>query len=335
MFIDKVKISVKAGDGGNGCVSFRREKYVPKGGPDGGNGGKGGDVVFCADKNLATLLDFYYHPQLKAGRGGHGKGKQQKGADGKELVVYAPLGTIIRELPSGTVIGELIEDGQRHVVASGGRGGRGNTSFKSSMRRTPHIAKKGEVGEEKTLEIELKLIADVGFTGYPNAGKSTLLSKISAARPKIAGYPFTTREPNLGLVRYGDYKSFVASDIPGLIEGAHRGAGLGHTFLRHIERTRIIVIVIDMASVDGYEPLEALRVLEAELKLHRQELIDKTRLIAANKMDLPGAKDRLRAFLKKVPNYDGRVYPISALKGEGLKELVHAIGRALDADSKT
>jgi GTP-binding protein len=329
VFIDRVRVFVKAGDGGNGCVSFRREKYVPKGGPDGGKGGKGGDVVFCADKNLSTLLDFHYHPHLKAKRGGHGRGKNRSGVSGKDLIAHIPLGTIVRDLPGGSIICDFVNEGQRHVIARGGSGGRGNVSFKSSTRRAPHIAEKGERGEEKSLELELKLIADVGLVGYPNAGKSTLLSKISAARPKIADYPFTTRAPHLGLVEYGEYESFVVADIPGLVEGAHRDVGLGHAFLRHIERTRILVIVLDMAAVDGNDPLPALRSLEAELRLHRESLMRKTRFIAANKMDLPDAHARLRNFSRRVRDYEGRIYPISALKGNGLKELTHAIGSAL------
>lgn len=329
MFIDSVKISVKAGDGGNGCVSFRREKYVPKGGPNGGDGGRGGDVVFCADKNLTTLLDFHYRYHLKAKRGGHGRGKQQTGHDGEKLVIHVPVGTIVRELPGRVLVCDFVEDGRCHVVAHGGSGGRGNTRFKSSTRRAPRTAEEGKPGEERTLELELKIIADVGLVGYPNAGKSTLISKVSAARPKIAPYPFTTREPHLGLVRYGDYGSFVIADVPGLIEGAHRNTGLGHAFLRHIERTRVLLIVLDMAAVDGHEPLEALRVLENELALHRAELISKPRLIAANKMDMPGAKDRLGEMRERAPEYRGRIYAISALKGDGLGALVNAIGEEL------
>lgn len=310
-------------------MSFRREKYVPKGGPNGGNGGKGGDVFLFADKNLATLLDFYYQPQLRAGKGEHGRGKLQSGAGGKDLLVRVPVGTVVREVPAGATVGDLCEDGQRLLAARGGRGGRGNEHFKSSTRRAPRIAEKGEAGEERTLELELKLIADVGLVGYPNAGKSTLISKISAARPKIAPYPFTTREPHLGLVRYGEDGSFVVADIPGLIEGAHRNVGLGHEFLRHIERTRLLLIVIDMAAVDGHEPLDVLMTLETELALHQPELMKKTRLIAANKMDLPEAAVRLEEFCRRTRAHGGRVYPISALTGKGVKELVAALAKLL------
>ena len=330
VYIDKLKVLVKAGDGGNGCVSFRREKYVPKGGPNGGDGGKGGDVIFFADKNLSTLLDFYYQPHLRAGKGEHGRGKLQSGAGGNDLVVRLPVGTVVHEVPAGAIVGDLCADGQRLLAARGGRGGRGNAHFKSSTRRAPRIAEKGEAGEERTLELELKLIADVGLVGYPNAGKSTLISKISAARPKIAPYPFTTREPHLGLVRYGEDGSFVVADIPGLIEGAHRNVGLGHEFLRHIERTRLLLLVIDMAAVDGHEPLDVLMTLETELTLHHPELMKKTRLIAANKMDLPEAAARLGDFRRRAGECRGRIYPISALTGSGVKELVYALGRALE-----
>ena len=330
VFIDKIKVLVKAGDGGNGCVSFRREKYVPKGGPNGGDGGRGGSVFFFADKNLATLLDFHYQPHLRAGKGEHGRGKLQSGAGGNDLVVRVPVGTVVHEVAAGAIVGDLCADGQRLLAARGGRGGRGNAHFKSSTRRAPRIAEKGEAGEERTLELELKLIADVGLVGYPNAGKSTLISKISAARPKIAPYPFTTREPHLGLVRYGDDGSFVVADLPGLIEGAHRNVGLGHEFLRHIERTRLLLLVIDMAAVDGHEPLDVLMTLETEITLHQPELMKKARLIAANKMDLPEAAARLDDFRRRAGECRGGIYPISALTGSGVKELVYALGRALE-----
>lgn len=329
MFIDKIKVLVKAGDGGNGCVSFRREKYVPRGGPNGGDGGRGGDVIFCADKNLATLLDFYYQPELRAGKGEHGRGKLQSGAAGHDLVVRVPIGTVIHDANTGDAVGDMCADGQRLLAAKGGRGGRGNAHFKSSTRRAPRIAEKGGAGEERALHLELKLIADVGLVGYPNAGKSTLISKISAARPKIAPYPFTTREPHLGLVRFGDDKSFVVADIPGLIEGAHRNVGLGHEFLRHIERTRLLLIVIDMAAVDGHEPLDVLKTLETELELHQPGLLKKPRLIAANKMDLPEAVDRLAGFRRGVKGCRGAIYPISAATGKGVRELVAALAKML------
>jgi GTP-binding protein len=329
VFVDRIKVFVKAGGGGNGCMSFRREKYVPRGGPDGGDGGKGGDVIFLADTNLATLLDFYYRPRLTAGRGDHGRGKLQAGAGGNDLIVRVPPGTVVRDLADGSLVCDLVEGGQRHVVARGGRGGRGNARFKSSTNRSPRRAERGEAGEERTLELELKLIADVGLVGYPNAGKSTLISKVSAAKPKIASYPFTTREPHLGIVRAGDEQSFVVADIPGLIEGAHRNVGLGHTFLRHIERTRILLIVLDMAAVDGHEPLPVLRSLERELELYQPGLARRRRLVAANKMDLAESAGRLRDFRRGAADYRGRIYPISALTGKGLRQLVGACAAEL------
>ena len=329
MFIDKIKILVKAGDGGNGCMSFRREKYVPMGGPNGGNGGKGGDVIFCADKNLSTLLDFYYRPRLSAGRGEHGRGKLQTGADGEDLEVRVPPGTVVRLSPDGGLVCDLTEDGQRCCVAKGGRGGRGNTHFKSSTNRAPRNTTNGQPGDELTIQLELKMIADAGLVGYPNAGKSTLITKISAARPKIASYPFTTRQPHLGLVRIGDDRSFVVADIPGIMEGAHRNVGLGHEFLRHIERTRVLLFVLDMAAVDGHDPLAALATLERELELHQPWLLEKKRIIAANKMDLPGAEERLKILRAKRKDCRGLIHPISALTGKGVKDLVIALARLL------
>jgi GTP-binding protein len=329
VFIDKIKVLVKAGDGGNGCMSFRREKYVPRGGPNGGDGGGGGDVILVADKNLSTLLDFYYRPRLVAGRGEHGRGKLQTGADGDDLEVRVPPGTMVRLAPDGEPLCDLTEHGQRFVAAKGGRGGRGNAHFKSSTNRAPRTVTKGQPGEERTLQLELKMIADAGLVGFPNAGKSTLITKISAARPRIAPYPFTTREPHLGLVRLGDDRSFVAADIPGLIDGAHRNVGLGHEFLRHIERTRVILFVLDMAAVDGHDPAAALETLERELTLHQPALMRKERLVAANKMDLPDAAERLRALRARRRDYRGRIHPISALTGKGVRELVAALAKAL------
>ncbi|MEJ2746128.1 MAG: Obg family GTPase CgtA, partial [bacterium] len=284
------------------------------------------------DKNLATLLDFYYRPELKAGRGEQGRGKLHSGAAGRDLVVHVPIGTIVHDANTGAVVGDMCADGQRFLAAKGGRGGRGNAHFKRSTRRAPRIAEKGGAGEESALQLELKLIADVGLVGYPNAGKSTLLSKISAARPKIAPYPFTTREPHLGLVRFGEDSSCVVADIPGLMEGAHRNVGLGHEFLRHIERTRLLLIVIDMAAVDGHEPLDALKTLETELELHQPELAKKPRLIAANKMDIPDAAARLSGFRRRAKGCRGLIYPISAVTGKGVKELIVALAKMLYAE---
>ena len=331
MFIDTIVVLVKAGDGGNGCMSFRREKHVPLGGPNGGDGGKGGDVIFCADNNLSTLLDFYYRPRLVAGKGEHGRGKLQTGANGGDLLVRVPTGTVVRSIPAGEILCDLTADGQRCVAARGGVGGLGNARFKSPTNRAPRTATKGRAGEEATLRLELKTIADAGLVGLPNAGKSTLISKISAARPKIAAYPFTTREPHLGLVRVGDDRSFVVADIPGLMEGAHRNVGLGHEFLRHIERTRVLLFVLDMAAVDGHDPVAALATLERELALHQPAMLEKKKIIAANKMDLPGADERLRALRAARGDCRGAIHPISALTGKGVRGLVAALAGLLCA----
>src|SRR6266481_870239 len=266
-FIDEVKIRVIAGDGGRGCVSFRREKFIPRGGPNGGNGGKGGNVIALADPQLTTLLDLRYQKQYKAGRGEHGLGKDQHGKTGEDRIIRVPVGTIIRDAGTDELIGDLKEAGQQVVVAAGGRGGKGNAHFVSSTNRSPRFAQPGEPGEDKELEIELRLLADVGIIGLPNAGKSTLISAISAVRPKIADYPFTTLVPNLGVVGYDDGKSFVVADVPGLIEGAHEGHGLGHRFLSHLERTHVLVHVIDISSTEGRDPVEDFRVITRELAL--------------------------------------------------------------------
>ncbi len=330
MFIDKIKVLVKAGDGGNGCMSFRREKYVPRGGPNGGDGGGGGDVILVADKNLSTLLDFYYRPRLVAGRGEHGRGKLQTGADGDDLEVRVPPGTMVRLAPDGELLCDLTEHGQRFVAAKGGRGGRGNAHFKSATNRAPRTVTKGQPGEERTLQLELKMIADAGLVGFPNAGKSTLLSVISRARPKIADYPFTTLSPNLGVVA-ADGDSFVAADIPGLIEGSHEGAGLGLQFLRHIERTRMLLHVVDVSGIEGRDPVRDFDMIIAELTRYSAELAKRPQIVAANKTDLPEAKaniGRLRdhAALRKI-----EVYPVSAATGKGVKELLRAVSRMLSS----
>ncbi|MEW5899603.1 MAG: GTPase ObgE, partial [Bacillota bacterium] len=311
MFYDTAKIYVKAGDGGNGCVSFRREKYIPEGGPDGGDGGRGGNVVFRADEGLRTLVDFHYQRRYLAGRGQHGKGKNMHGRSGEDLVVRVPAGTVVRDAQSGMVLADLVRDGQEVVVARGGRGGRGNARFAGPKNKTPVFAEKGEPGEERWLELELKLLADVGLVGFPNAGKSTLISRVSRARPKIADYPFTTLVPNLGVVTLGEGVSFVIADIPGLIAGAHQGAGLGHRFLRHTERTRLLVHVIDVAGVEGRDPLEDFYVLNRELFLYNPLLAQKVQLIAANKIDLPGAGENLQR-LQKTLGAQYEIFPLSA-----------------------
>jgi GTP-binding protein len=411
MFVDKVKIRVKAGDGGNGCVSFRREKYVDRGGPDGGDGGKGGDVVLVADKNITDLSDFYYQPRLIAKHGVHGRGKNCFGRSAKNVVVKVPIGTQVFRLtapikrrspsryhpaaateefdpkvtvgmpftpgrakqlalehggsaevvepsgqagawPSNEITGErelisdLVEDGQRFVLAKGGRGGRGNAVFKSSTHQAPREFEYGEPGEQLDVELELKTLADVGLIGFPNAGKSTLISKITNAHPKVAPYPFTTLTPNVGILNYGDFTRIRIADIPGLIEGAHAGRGLGHDFLRHIERCQLLVVLLDMAGIDGRKPHDDYRQLLAELELYNPEILKKKRLVVANKMDLPEAKKNLTAFKRKVTTASRprqrkpareaatahratRVLEISALATVGLDKLKLALHKAL------
>jgi GTPase len=412
MFVDKVKIRVKAGDGGNGSVSFRREKYVDRGGPDGGDGGKGGDVVLVADKNLTDLSDFYYQPRLVAKHGVHGRGKNCFGRSAKNVVVKVPIGTQVFRLtapvkqrapsnyhpaaateefdPGQTVgmpftpgrarqiaqevggsrfrateiqgpgghavawpsdetaagrelIADLIEDGQRFVLAKGGRGGRGNAAFKSSTHQAPREFEYGEPGEQMGVELELKTLADVGLVGFPNAGKSTLISKITNAHPKVAPYPFTTLTPNVGILNYDDFTRIRIADIPGLIEGAHTGKGLGHDFLRHIERCQLLVVLLDMAGVDGRKPYDDYQQLLEELKLYNPKILEKKRVVVANKMDLPEAKKNLAAFKRKVRRASRpskkkqagekpaslRLLEISALAGEGLEKLKLELRRAL------
>jgi len=415
MFVDKVKIRVKAGDGGNGSVSFRREKYVDHGGPDGGNGGEGGDVVLIADKNVGDLSEYYFHPRLAAKHGGHGRGKNCYGRSAPDIVAKVPIGTQVFRLtlpvkelqsthyrpaaameeeadfsstkmlglpyregrakqalsvgrvttrggegmpespaevsgPTTTgreLIADLVEDGQRFVVAKGGRGGRGNSAFTSSTHQAPREFEYGEPGEALEVELELKTLADVGLVGFPNAGKSTLISKITKAHPKVAPYPFTTLAPNVGIIIYDDFTRIRIADIPGLIEGAHRGKGLGHDFLRHIERCQLLVVLLDMAGVDGRKPQDDYRQLLDELELYNPEILKKKRIVVANKMDLPEAKKNLAAFKKMVARPSRlrssgkskttaggtpappRVFEISALAGDGLEKLKLAIHELL------
>ncbi len=384
MFVDKVKIHVRAGDGGNGSVSFRREKYADMGGPDGGNGGRGGNVVLVADKNLQDLSDFFYAPRAAAKRGEHGRGKNQTGRCASDVVLRVPVGTQVyrlsaterihhpsryrpaavnpendsedapekrvagreRTVPTDEVlttahfagrelIADMVDDGQRFIVAHGGRGGRGNASYKSSTNRAPRQFEFGEPGEELDVELELKTIADVGLVGYPNAGKSTLISKITQAHPKIASYPFTTLTPNVGVLVYDDFSRVRVADIPGLIEGAHEGRGLGHDFLRHVERCRILLIMLDMAGTDNRKPWDDYRQLLTELKLHDATLLERPRLVVANKMDVPAAKKNLAAFKRKL-NPTGKsktgigpVLEISAMEGNGLEKLKTALRKLL------
>ncbi len=412
MFVDKVKTRVKAGDGGNGCVSFRREKYIDRGGPDGGDGGKGGDVVLVADKNVTDLSDLYYQPRVVAKHGVHGRGKNCFGRSAKNVVVKVPIGTQVFRLtapvkqraPSNyhpaaateefdptagvgmpftpgrakqlaqqhaaadaiatgaaasapvveaveappvetgrELIADLVEDGQKFVLAKGGRGGRGNAAFKSSIHQAPREFEYGEAGEQLEVELELKTLADVGLVGFPNAGKSTLISKITNAHPKVAPYPFTTLTPNVGILNYDDFTRIRLADIPGLIEGAHRGKGLGHDFLRHIERCQLLVVLLDMAGVDGRKPQDDYQQLLDELKLYNPEILEKKRLVVANKMDLPEAKKNLTAFKRKMTGRATgaskkkpadkpgplQVLQISALAGEGLEKLKLELLKAL------
>ncbi|AWX55306.1 MULTISPECIES: GTPase ObgE [Brevibacillus] len=326
MFVDQVKVYVKGGDGGNGAVSFRREKYVPLGGPAGGDGGQGGDVVFVVDEGLRTLVDFRYQRHFKAPRGEHGRNKSQHGAGAEDMVVRVPPGTTVIDDDTKEVIADLVEQGQRAVIAKGGRGGRGNIRFANSSNPAPHISENGEPGQERYIVMELKLIADVGLVGYPSVGKSTLLSSVTAAKPKIAAYHFTTLTPNLGVVDLGE-QSFVMADLPGLIEGAHEGVGLGHQFLRHVERTRLIVHVIDMAAVDGRDPYEDYLQINRELTMYNLKLEDRPQIVVANKMELPEAEENLRIFKEKAP--DVKVYEISAATRQGVQELMYAIGDTL------
>lgn len=319
MFIDHAKIFVKGGDGGNGCVAFRREKYVPLGGPYGGDGGRGGNVVFVADEGMSTLMDFQYRKHFKAERGTHGQGKNQHGAWGENMVVRVPVGTVIYDDDTGEVIADFTAAGQEIVVARGGRGGRGNSRFATATHKAPSMAENGEPGVEKWIRLELKLLADVGLVGMPNAGKSTLISRVSAARPKIADYPFTTLVPQLGVVLTRDKHSFVIADIPGLIEGAHAGAGLGHEFLRHIERNRLLLFILDAAQVDGRSVMEDYRVLREELRQYKPELLERPYLIVANKIDLPQAQENLGMLQEK---FGDKVMAISAVTGQGLDELI-------------
>ncbi len=328
MFIDRAVIYVKGGDGGNGCMSFRREKFVPKGGPDGGDGGSGGDVILLADENLSTLLDFQYRRHFRAQRGAHGEGALRAGRRGGSLIVPVPVGTIVRDVAAQDILADLVQHGQRVVVARGGRGGRGNARFKTPTRRAPRHAEPGEQGQERTVELELKLIADVGLVGFPNAGKSTLLTRVSAARPKIADYPFTTTEPYLGVVGLPDGRSFVLADIPGLIEGAHRGAGLGHTFLRHLSRTTVLIHLVDLAAPDR-DPLVDFQTVNDELQRYDPGLAARPQLVALNKIDVPSAHARVPEITGAIAPRGYHVFAISGATGEGVEALMKAAADAL------
>ncbi|MEH7176362.1 GTPase ObgE [Neobacillus vireti] len=329
MFVDQTKIYVKGGDGGNGMVAFRREKYVPMGGPAGGDGGKGADVVFEVNEGLRTLMDFRYQRHWKAPRGEHGMSKNQHGKNAKDMIVKVPPGTVVMDAETKEVIADLVEHGQRAVIAKGGRGGRGNSRFATPANPAPELAENGEPGQERDVVLELKLLADVGLVGFPSVGKSTLLSVVSSAKPKIAEYHFTTIVPNLGMVETEDNRSFVMADLPGLIEGASEGVGLGHQFLRHIERTRVIVHVIDMAATEGRDPYEDYLTINKELEEYNLRLTERPQIIVANKMDMPEAEENLQKFRERVQE-DFPIFPISALSRKGLRELLYAVADKIE-----
>jgi GTP-binding protein len=329
-FVDQVRIQVKAGDGGNGAVAFRREKFVEKGGPSGGDGGHGGSVIFVADPQLTTLLDFRYQQHLEARHGQHGLGSDCNGKNSDDKVVGVPVGTLVFDHGTGEQLVDLSTPGERWVAAKGGRGGLGNMNFTTSTRQAPRFAQDGTPGQERVLVLELKLLADVGLLGFPNAGKSTFVSRVSRARPKVADYPFTTLVPNLGVVAYKDKQSFVVADIPGLIEGAAEGHGLGHQFLRHVERCRVLVHLVDLGAVEeGRSPLHDLDVLDRELERYSPLLAEKPQVVVANKVDLTHAREALPAFVKAMKRRHVEVLPLSGATGEGLQAVLDACARIL------
>jgi GTPase len=325
MFIDETRILVKAGDGGNGCLAFRREKYVPRGGPSGGDGGRGGDVIFVATEHQNTLLQFRFNPEHKAGRGRHGEGSNRTGAEGQTLEVQVPVGTVVYDEATGEKLYDFKHTGERFTVARGGRGGRGNARFATSTHQAPTEHEPGRPGEEKRLRLELKLLADVGLVGFPNAGKSTLISRISAARPKIADYPFTTLEPHLGVVQLPDYRSFVVADIPGLIEGAHLGHGLGIQFLRHIERTRLLVHLVDVSEGTDRDPVHDFETVMQELANFSEDLVKKPMIVAASKMDVAQDPERVVALRRHAASLAIPFFEISSATGLGIDDLTYAM----------
>ncbi|HEY4432718.1 MAG TPA: GTPase ObgE [Paenibacillus sp.] len=333
MFVDKAKIYVKGGDGGDGLVAFRREKYVPEGGPAGGDGGRGGDVIFRVDEGLRTLMDFRYQRHFKADKGIKGRNKSQHGANADHMIVRIPPGTILIDDDTQEIIADMTRHGQQVVVARGGRGGRGNTRFATANNTAPELAENGEEGQERYVVMELKVMADVGLVGFPSVGKSTLLSVVSAAQPKIGAYHFTTITPNLGVVDVGDGRSFVMADLPGLIEGASEGIGLGHEFLRHVERTRIIIHVVDMSGSEGRDPFEDWVLINDELKQYNANLIDRPQIVAANKMDMPESEENLVSFRERVAELrpDLEIMPISSLTRQGVQELLYRATDILDS----
>lgn len=332
MFVDQVKVTLRAGQGGNGCMSFRREKGVPRGGPDGGQGGNGGDIFLVSEERINTLAYFRFHPLNKAKKGSHGEGGNRQGKRGEALILRVPVGTIVREADSDKLLFDFIAAGQKYLAAKGGKGGKGNASFATPTHQAPRFRQEGRPGEEKELILELKLIADAGLVGFPNVGKSTLISKVSAAKPVIADYPFTTLVPNLGVVDLGEFRSFVVADIPGLIEGAHLGHGLGTKFLKHVERTKVLIHIIDVSPFTQRDPVNDFYTVCEELKAFNPQLLERKQVVAANKIDLlAGRTDRLKKVERLAKKEHMPFFPISALKGKGLRELVFEVGMQLDA----
>jgi GTPase len=340
MFVDEVDIHVEAGHGGRGCLAFRREKFVPRGGPSGGDGGHGGSVYLVASPHINTLINFRFHPEFEAQRGEHGMGSNCTGHGGDDLELAVPIGTLVYEKTAGgdaphRLLADLAEEGQRVLVAKGGRGGMGNARFATSTNRAPRKVQPGESGEIKDLRLELKLLADVGLVGFPNAGKSTMIARISAARPKIADYPFTTLVPNLGVVRLGEDRSFVVADVPGLIEGAHRGLGLGHQFLRHLERTKVLVHLVDVSSATGRDPASDLDIIRQELELFQPTLAAKPQIVAASKIDAVDDESRVAAVAQRAADLNLPFYRVSAASGTGIPELLEAMWQRLATSRQT
>ncbi len=329
-FVDEVKIYAKAGDGGRGCVSFRREKYVPMGGPDGGDGGDGGDVLIEADENLGTLLDLRYQQHYKAQSGVPGRGKNMHGRNGESLLIRVPPGTLVRDAETGEELVDVRETNKRITLLRGGRGGRGNARFATSTNRAPRHAQPGIPGEERWFRLELKLLADVGLVGLPNAGKSTLISSVSAARPKIADYPFTTLVPNLGVVRYGSYRTFVMADIPGLIEGASEGQGLGARFLRHVERTDLFLHLVDLSGIQEGDPRTNFEIINRELTRHNPEMAQKPQIVVLTKTDITEVREKIPEMRAHFEKLGFRVMALSAVTGDGIFEMVETLGRELE-----
>lgn len=330
-FVDEVRIRLEAGKGGNGCMSFRREKYVPRGGPDGGDGGRGADIYFEASERKHTLLDFRYRHYFRAPSGKHGQGQNRHGRSGEDLIIEVPVGTVVKDRDTGGILADLTQAGEKWLAAAGGRGGKGNARFVTSTRRVPRFAEDGGEGDQKELVLELKLLADVGLVGFPNAGKSTLITAISAARPKIADYPFTTLAPNLGVVQYEDSTPFVVADIPGLIEGAHEGAGLGTRFLRHIERTRILLHLVDVSQIDPEDPLRPYKQIEHELNSYSEEIRQKQTVIALNKIDLIHDAEILEELVNLYRQTGHPVVKVSALQRQGLQDLLRLLSQLLSS----